>query len=232
MDELSDGTGLSAGTSGGLFNTIESRDVSISRRSYIHLIFHYSKKNISRHGGKYLLTSFWLRCRRFGIKRSLLERPPFEILFVSSTCYTPLMTLLARRLRLIAFQSFRLTSHTTYRRSQSVNQIPNYPSYQNQDKKTPHRMNIPLRLLDCLGLVIPVPFLLGLEDLGAVVDFRFGGGGAGGLAAGFMTGELRKAVGDGIVIVSISGTSCMQPLIYTKKERINNNINNTNVEVS
>jgi hypothetical protein len=61
--------------------------------------------------------------------------------------------------------------------------------------------NVPLRLLDCLGLDIAFCFFAVLVDLGVAVGLRFGGGGGSG--AGFTTGEERKAEGDGIVIVSI-----------------------------
>ena len=61
--------------------------------------------------------------------------------------------------------------------------------------------NIPLRLLDCLGLETPFCFFVVLADLVVVVGLRFGGGGGSG--AGLRTGEERKADGDGIVIVSI-----------------------------
>jgi hypothetical protein len=54
--------------------------------------------------------------------------------------------------------------------------------------------------LDCLGFTTPFCFFVVLADLFVVEDLRFGGGGSG---AGFMTGEDRKADGDGIVIVSI-----------------------------
>lgn len=61
----------------------------------------------------------------------------------------------------------------------------------------------PLRLLDCLGFVIPFCFFVVFAGFVVVVDFRFGGGGGGGFGAGFITGEDRKADGDGIVMVSI-----------------------------
>ena len=68
---------------------------------------------------------------------------------------------------------------------------------------------IPLRLLDCLGFVIPFCFLVVFADFVVVVGFRFGGGG-GGFGAGFVTGEDRKADGDGIVMVSIFRNSCVE----------------------
>ena len=40
-----------------------------------------------------------------------------------------------------------------------------------------------------------------------VVGLRFGGGGRGGVPA-LITGEFKKAEGDGMVMVSISVTSC------------------------
>jgi hypothetical protein len=62
-------------------------------------------------------------------------------------------------------------------------------------------LNIPLRLLDCLGFDILSCFLVVLTDLVVVEGLRFGGGGGSG--AGFKTGEERNADGDGIVMVSI-----------------------------
>ena len=49
---------------------------------------------------------------------------------------------------------------------------------------------------------------LAFAGLVVVADFRFWGGGGGGFAAGFRTGEDRKADGDGIVMVSIVRDSC------------------------
>lgn len=57
-----------------------------------------------------------------------------------------------------------------------------------------------MRLLVCLGLIIPAFFFAGCAGLGGAVGLRFAGGGSG---AGLRTGEARKAVGDGIVMVSI-----------------------------
>jgi hypothetical protein len=72
--------------------------------------------------------------------------------------------------------------------------------YHFQDKTTP---NIPLRLLDCLGLTILLCFLVELAVFVVVVGLGFFGGGGGGFGEGLITGFDRKAVGDGIVIVSI-----------------------------
>ena len=69
-------------------------------------------------------------------------------------------------------------------------------------------VHIPLRLLDCFGFIIPLCFLVVFVDFVVVVCFRFGGGG-GGFGAGFITGEDRKADGDGIVMVSIFRNSCV-----------------------
>ena len=49
-----------------------------------------------------------------------------------------------------------------------------------------------------------------------MVGLRFGGGVGSG--ADFMTGEFKKADGDGMVIVSISGP-CVQPLTIPKIAR-------------
>jgi hypothetical protein len=60
-----------------------------------------------------------------------------------------------------------------------------------------------------LGAAVPVPalfFAAGLSTLPTDVFFRLTGAGAGGFDGG-RTGEARKAVGDGMVMVSI-----MQPL--------------------
>lgn len=65
-------------------------------------------------------------------------------------------------------------------------------------------MDIPLRLLDCLGLIIPFDFLVVPAEVLVVVDLRFCGGGGGGLdSADSSTGDDKKADGEGIVIVSI-----------------------------
>jgi hypothetical protein len=78
-------------------------------------------------------------------------------------------------------------------------------SYHSQDKTGTCLLNIPLRLLDCLGFEMPFCFFGVLAGLGAVDGLRFGGEGA--FGAGFKTGEERNADGDGIVIVSILTTS-------------------------
>jgi hypothetical protein len=75
-------------------------------------------------------------------------------------------------------------------------------SYQSDDKTMERESDIPFRLLDCLGFVMPVSFFAEGLDAFEVDCFRFLGGGAG-LGAGVMTGEERKADGEGIVIVSI-----------------------------
>lgn len=80
------------------------------------------------------------------------------------------------------------------------------PPYHSQDKLPRNRKDLPLRLFDCLGFTIPLCFFgVGL-DLWAEAGLRLGGGGGSG--AGFRTGEVRKAVGDGMVIVSIVRVSC------------------------
>lgn len=47
------------------------------------------------------------------------------------------------------------------------------------------------------------------------MGLRFGGGAGRGLGDDFMVGEDKKADGEGMVIVSISGVSRVQPLIDT-----------------
>jgi hypothetical protein len=69
--------------------------------------------------------------------------------------------------------------------------------------------DVPLRLLDCLGFTIPACFFAEFAAFDVVEGLRFGGGGGSG--AGFKTGEDRKAVGDGIVIVSILTISYADP---------------------
>lgn len=69
-----------------------------------------------------------------------------------------------------------------------------------------------MRLLDCFGFTPPACFLAVLAAFGVVVDLRFVDGGGGGFGGGFITGEFKKADGDGMVIVSISGSDTIQPL--------------------
>lgn len=59
-----------------------------------------------------------------------------------------------------------------------------------------------MRLLDCLGFTTPAGFFPPAAVFVEVVGLRFGGGG--GSEAGCKTGEDRNAVGDGMVMVSIS----------------------------
>ena len=66
---------------------------------------------------------------------------------------------------------------------------------------------IPFRLFDCFGFTTPSleVFFVTSAAFEVVLGFRGLGGFAGGGVVGFITGELvRKAVGDGIVMVSIS----------------------------
>jgi hypothetical protein len=97
-----------------------------------------------------------------------------------------------------------LALHVTHPESNSKS--ASIPAYQTQDKGTPNSANLPLRLLDCLGLTIPVFFFVPVVDAFEGGGLRLGAGGGSG--AGLMTGEVRKAVGDGIVIVSIVITWC------------------------
>ena len=66
---------------------------------------------------------------------------------------------------------------------------------------------------------MPVCFFVGLADLFVVAGLRFGGGGGSG--AGFMTGEERKADGDGIVIVSILTASYTATWTVVETVRLN-----------
>lgn len=72
-----------------------------------------------------------------------------------------------------------------------------------EDKRAQSFMNIPLRLLDCLGFVPPLDAFGTFASCFALVDLHFGGAVVGGGFAGWITGDDKKADGDGIVIVSI-----------------------------
>jgi hypothetical protein len=145
---------------------------------------------------------FERRCN-FRCEGCLFEWPPFEILLVSSTWNTSLMALLTFWFRFVAFQALGFACYTSYK---IIPRQPSRPPYQTHDKGMPNFADIPLRILDCLGLTIPVFFFgAAVEDLGRG-GLRFGTGGGSG--AGLMTGEDRKAVGDGMVMVSIVITSC------------------------
>jgi hypothetical protein len=111
------------------------------------------------------------------------------------------MALLAGRFCLVAFQSFRFASDASCRRSVHLRLCV----AKIREIQTP--IDVPLRLFDCLGFSTPSDFLIFFAGLGVVVAFRFAGGG-GGFGTALITGELRKAVGDGIVMVSIFRASC------------------------
>jgi hypothetical protein len=65
------------------------------------------------------------------------------------------------------------------------------------------KFDIPLRLLDCLGLTTPVLFFDVLAGGLGAVGFAFLVVAEGWILADWITGEDRKADGEGIVIVSI-----------------------------
>jgi hypothetical protein len=73
--------------------------------------------------------------------------------------------------------------------------------YHPQDKSTKRVKRIPFRLLDCLGFTTPDGFFAVTVLFVVVCVLRLGRGGGSG--AGLRTGDERKAVGEGIVIVSI-----------------------------
>jgi hypothetical protein len=158
-------------------------------------------------------TSLWLR-RRFGGQHCLLEWPPFEVLLISPTRDIPLVTLLAGGLCFVAFQSLRLASDAACRRGQLEAFLgcgspweSLFSAYRNQDKTEGGMRGIPLRLLDCLGLVMPAPLTTAPDEAFVDVEDRLGtvlagliGGGA---AEGWVMGEFRNADGEGMVIASM-----------------------------
>jgi hypothetical protein len=79
-------------------------------------------------------------------------------------------------------------------------------AYYKQDKGAGNsRHNIPLRLLDCFGFTTPLSFLIVVDVFELEVFRFFVGEGKAGSGSSLKSGEAaRKAVGDGMVIVSIS----------------------------
>jgi hypothetical protein len=73
------------------------------------------------------------------------------------------------------------------------------------DKDVRADIGIPLRLFDCFGFIKPLTTLavFGVCFVAEVLRFCVVVVGRGGSFADWMTGEVRKAVGDGTVIVSI-----------------------------
>jgi len=66
-----------------------------------------------------------------------------------------------------------------------------------------------LRLFDCLGLTTPSFFFVLLGGFADALSLRCGRGGGGGGGGGvpelaLITGEFKKAEGDGITMVSVS----------------------------
>lgn len=157
--------------------------------------------------GTEIYTSFWFgRWHDLVGKGCLFKGPPLEIFLVAAAGHAPLVALLACRFRLVAFQPFCLASDAacSYPTSASFNTRRAYHGY---DKPTGTVADVPLRLLDCLGLMMPVFFFAGAAGLleAGGLGFFLGGGGSGAGA-----GEARNAVGDGIVIVSIVTASCRE----------------------
>ena len=143
-------------------------------------------------------TSFGLSYEGFGGNIVLFERPPFELLFVSTTSNAPLRALLTGRFCLIAFEPFRLTGDAACLviRHQRLSGVET-------------SRDSPFLLFDCFrfvtGSICCVPntnafsevelrfcVLLFVACVGATdwVDF------------GSSTGEWRKTEGDGMVMVS------------------------------
>jgi hypothetical protein len=150
----------------------------------------------------------------FGRERCFFEWPPFEIFLISPAHHIALVALLAGWFCLVAFQSFCLASDTAYRLlsaympSMGIDGVVNCLSaYHNQDKTYRTPEDIPLRLFDCLGFVIPAPLTKLLDEGFAAVDGRLGAVLAGLIGGGggeeWATGEFRNADGEGIVIASI-----------------------------
>ena len=78
-------------------------------------------------------------------------------------------------------------------------------------------IDVPLRLLDCFGLITPSVFFAIAAILGAVGCLRVLDGFGGELAA-FRTGEfVKNAVGEGIVIVSISNNEAPHGIFAPSK---------------
>lgn len=145
------------------------------------------------------------------------ERTPFEVLLVASALNVPFVTLLAGRLCLITFQPLCLARNAACEVTQSapasffVFCFFSFSLFLSMQKKTARTLstiyrNIPLRLLDCLGLLSPVEVIV-LPTGCLEVE-----GGEGCLEAGFLAGwprdgfrdgGSRKAEGEGILMVSM-----------------------------
>jgi hypothetical protein len=192
VEEASEG--LAAGGSGGLFKTIESARVS---RGYI---------------------STYLSILRFcRVGATLFENVVSSNgLHLKSFLYPPHTTLLLWH----CWHDGFVSSHFNRFALHVIHPIQQYSisSYHCQDKTTTDAPNVPLRLLDCLGLETPFCFFVGLADLVVVEGLRFGGGGGSG--AGFKTGEERKADGDGIVMVSILTASVWDTSTRAQSETV------------
>lgn len=135
----------------------------------------------------------------------LLERPPFEVFFVSTAFYVPPCTLLAFRLLFSAFQSFRFAGNASCVQSclaltTTLNLTGSLKVLRLSDI---HKIDIPLRLLDCLGFAT-APSAFGFREAAFfAADDRLrtcSGADLGGLG-GF--GDARKKTeGEGIVMAS------------------------------
>lgn len=150
--------------------------------------------------------------RRFGRCISLFERSPFEVPLVPSTLHLTPSTLQAGRFGLVALQTFGLAGDTSWRSHSRLRKVsalrfldtPNILAHSIFTSLSPlltstyHGVTVPLRLLDCFGLLVvwqPVPE---------------GGAGREGAAVAVEGGETEKdkggsriADGDGILMFSM-----------------------------
>lgn len=128
-------------------------------------------------------------------------RAPFEDLFITLALDALLITLLADWLGFVAFQSFFLAGPAPYADRQR------FWDENSQDKTKALLEHVPSRLLVCLGFERPPACAADLRLCFATGDFfleealtvTLGVG----VGAAFVTGDRRKADGEGIVIVAI-----------------------------
>ena len=128
-------------------------------------------------------------------------RAPFENLFIPLALHALLITLLADWLGFVAFQPFFLTGSASYAECKHLCNVAS------QDKTTVLLKDVPSRLFVCLGFTRPFACAVDLRLCFFTADFflvealmvTLGVGGC----AGLVTGDRRKADGEGIVIVAI-----------------------------
>ena len=154
--------------------------------------------------------------RRFGRRISLFERSPFEVPLVPSTLHLTPSTLQAGRFGLVALQTFGLAGDTSWRSHSRLRKVsalrfldtPNILAHSIFTSLSPlltstyHGVTVPLRLLDCFGLlVVWQPAVLVVPE---------GGAGREGAAVAVEGGETEKdkggsriADGDGILMFSM-----------------------------